>query len=172
MPATLLRGRPRANTRTPEISRWGNLRAGSRKPYSLWGLPYPGWAWARGMIATLPHSVLLIDDDPSFRMLARRAIAGNGMSVVGEADTAREGAKAARDLQPDVILVDVGLPDCDGITLAHELSALPWGPRVVLTSVDPDAASPDEVERSGASGFIPKHDLLGPGLKLLKDDRR
>ena len=171
MPATLLRGRPRANTRTPEISRWGNLRAGSRKPYSLWGLPYPGWAWARGMIATLPHSVLLIDDDPSFRMLARRAIAGNGMSVVGEADTAREGAKAARDLQPDVILVDVGLPDCDGVTLAHELSALPWGPRVVLTSVDPDAASPDEVERSGASGFIPKHDLPA-GLKLLKDDRR
>ena len=168
MPATLLRGRPRANTRTPEISRWGNLRARSRKPYSLWGLPYPRCAWARGMIAALPLSVLLIDDDPSFRMLARRAIAGTGMSVIGEADTAREGAKAARDLQPDVMLVDVGLPDCDGITLAHELSALPWGPRVILTSVDPDAASPDEVERSGASGFIPKHDLPGRGLKLLK----
>lgn len=168
MPATLLRGRPRANTHKPDISRWGNLRAGSRKPYSLWGLPYPWCAWARGMIAALPLSVLLIDDDPSFRMLARRAIAGDGMSVIGEADTAREGAKAARDLQPDVMLVDVGLPDCDGITLAHELSALPWGPRVVLTSVDPDAASPDEVERSGASGFIAKHDLLGRGLRLLK----
>ena len=168
MPATLLRRRPRANTRRPDIGRWGNLRAGSRKPYSLWGLPYPRCAWARGIIAALSLSVLLIDDDPSFRMLARRAIAGDGMSVIGEADTAREGAKAARDLQPDVMLVDVGLPDCDGITLAHELSALPWGPRVVLTSVDPDAASPDEVERSGASGFITKHDLLGSGLKLLK----
>ena len=168
MPATLLRGRPRANTHKPDISRWGNLRAGSRKPYSLWGLPYPWCAWARGMIAALPLSVLLIDDDPSFRMLARRAIAGDGMSVIGEADTAREGAKAARDLQPDVMLIDVGLPDGDGITLAHELSALPWGPRVVLTSVDPDAASPDEVERSGASGFIAKHDLLGRGLRLLK----
>lgn len=168
MHATLLRGRPRANTRKPDISRWGNLRAGSRKPYSLWGLPYPWCAWARGMIAALPLSVLIIDDDPSFRILARRAIAGDGMSVIGEADTAREGAKAARDLQPDVMLVDVGLPDCDGITLAHELSALPWGPRVVLTSVDPDAASPDEVERSGASGFVAKHDLLGRGLRLLK----
>jgi two-component system nitrate/nitrite response regulator NarL len=120
------------------------------------------------MIATVPLSVLLIDDDPSFRVLAQRAIAGTGMSVIGEADTAREGVKAARDLQPDVVLVDVGLPDCDGITLARELSALPWGPRVILTSVDPDAATPDEVERSGASGFIPKHDLTGPGLKLLK----
>jgi DNA-binding NarL/FixJ family response regulator len=123
------------------------------------------------MIAALPLSVLLIDDDPGFRALARRAIAGTGMSVIGEADTAREGSEAARDLQPDVMLVDVGLPDGDGITLAYELSALPWAPRVVLTSVDPDAASPDEVERSGARGFIPKHELPGPGLKLLRDGR-
>jgi two-component system nitrate/nitrite response regulator NarL len=124
------------------------------------------------MIGAVPISVLLIDDDPSFRVLAQRAISGAGMSVIGEADTAREGIKAARDLQPDVVLVDVGLPDCDGITLAQELSALPWGPRVIVTSVDQDVATPDEVERSGASGFISKHELSGPGLKLLKNDRR
>ena len=121
------------------------------------------------MIAAVPLSVLLIDDDPAFRVLARRAIAGTGMSVVGEAGTARAGASAARALKPDAMLVDVGLPDGDGITLAHELSALPWGPRIVLTSVDPDAASPAEVARSGACGFIPKHDLPGRGLKMLKD---
>ena len=132
------------------------------------GFALPPVRVGAAIIAALSLSVLLIDDDPSFRMLARRAISGNGMSVIGEADTGREGAKAARDLQPDVMLVDVGLPDCDGITLAHELTALPWGPRVVLTSVDPDAATPDEVERSGASGFITKHDLLGRGLKLLR----
>ena len=132
------------------------------------GFALPPVRVGAAIIAALSLSVLLIDDDPSFRMLARRAISGNGMSVIGEADTGREGAKAARDLQPDVMLVDVGLPDCDGITLAHELSALPWAPRVVLTSVDPDAATPDEVERSGASGFITKHDLLGRGLKLLR----
>jgi DNA-binding NarL/FixJ family response regulator len=117
----------------------------------------------------VPISVLLIDDDPGFRLLARRAIAGTPMSVIGEADTAASGASAARDLKPDVMLVDVGLPDSDGITLARELSALPWGPRVILTSVDPDAASPAEVERSGALAFIPKHDLPGRGLKLLQD---
>jgi DNA-binding NarL/FixJ family response regulator len=121
------------------------------------------------MIAAMPLSVLLIDDDPGFRVLARRAIATTGMSVIGEAGTAEAGATAARDLKPDVMLVDVGLPDGDGITLAHQLSALPWGPRVVLTSVDPDAASPDEVTRSGAAGFIPKHDLPGRGLKMLQN---
>jgi DNA-binding NarL/FixJ family response regulator len=117
----------------------------------------------------VPLSVLLIDDDPGFRLLARRALAGTQMSVIGEADTAASGASAARELKPDVMLVDVGLPDYDGITLAGELSKLPWRPRVVLTSVDPDAASPAEVERSGALAFIPKHDLPGRGLKLLQD---
>ena len=91
------------------------------------------------------------------------------MIVVGEAGTAEAGASAARDLKPDVMLVDVALPDGDGVTLAHELSGLPWAPRIVLTSVDPDAASPDDVESSGAAGFIPKGDLLGRGIQLMQD---
>lgn len=113
--------------------------------------------------------MLLIDDDSDFRRLARRTLAGTGMSVVGEAATAAAGAVAVRELKPDVVLLDVGLPDGDGFTLALELSALPWRPRIVLTSVDPDAASPDEVERSGASGFVPKHELPGRGVQLLLD---
>jgi DNA-binding NarL/FixJ family response regulator len=116
-------------------------------------------------------SVLLIDDDPAFRELARRTLDGTRMSVIGEASTAAEGASAARELKPDVVLLDVGLPDGDGIELAAQLSALPWNPRIVLTSVDSDAASPDEVGRSGAHGFVPKHDLPGLGLKLMMDGR-
>ncbi len=119
------------------------------------------------MIAPMPITVLLIDDDPGFRLLARRALAGTQLVVVGEADTAAGGARAARELKPDVMLVDVGLPDGDGIALAHELSALPWSPRIVLTSVDPDAATAEVVQSSGAVGFVPKHDLPGRGLELL-----
>ena len=119
----------------------------------------------------MPVTILLVDDDPSFRLLARRTLDGTRMAVVGEAATAADGARAARTLKPDVVLLDVGLPDRDGIALARELSALPWRPRVVLTSVDPDAASPEDVERSGAHGFVPKHDLPGRGLELLQDAR-
>jgi two-component system nitrate/nitrite response regulator NarL len=119
------------------------------------------------MIAPMPITVLLVDDDPGFRLLARRALAGTQLVVVGEADTAAGGARAARELKPDVMLVDVGLPDGDGIALAHELSALPWSPRIVLTSVDPDAATAEVVQSSGAVGFVPKHDLPGRGLELL-----
>jgi len=121
------------------------------------------------MIATVPISVLLIDDDPSFRRLARRTLARTRLEVVGEADTAASGASAARKLKPQAMLVDVGLPDRDGIALAGELSRLPWGPRIVLTSVDPDAASAEEVRLSGALAFIPKHDLPGLGVTLLQN---
>jgi DNA-binding NarL/FixJ family response regulator len=119
------------------------------------------------MIAAMERSVLLIDDDPAFRRLARRTLSGTGLTVVGEASTAAAGSSAARSLKPEIMLVDVGLPDIDGISLATELSALPWGPRVVLTSVDPDAASGEDVRRSGASGFVPKQDLPGSGLDML-----
>lgn len=119
------------------------------------------------MIDLVTGSVLLIDDDPAFRRLARQTLSGSGLTVVGEAATAAAGISAARSLEPEIMLVDVGLPDGDGISLARELSALPWGPRVVLTSVDPDAASPEEVRKSGAIGFVPKQDLPGSGLDML-----
>lgn len=119
------------------------------------------------MIAPVTGSVLLIDDDPAFRRLARQTLSGSGLTVVGEAATAAAGSAAARSLEPEIMLVDVGLPDGDGISLAGELSALPWSPRVVLTSVDPDAASPEEVRKSGAIGFVPKQDLPGSGLDML-----
>jgi DNA-binding NarL/FixJ family response regulator len=112
-------------------------------------------------------SVLVVDDDPEFRVLARRVLGGNGLSVVGEADSVATALAAAAELQPDVMLVDVGLPDGDGIALARELTALPWRPRVVLTSIDADAASPGEVRRSGANGFAPKDELPNAGLRLL-----
>jgi DNA-binding NarL/FixJ family response regulator len=117
----------------------------------------------------MAYSILLIDDDPAFRRLARRTLRGSGLTVIGEADTAAAGSSAARTLKPEVMLVDVGLPDADGISLATELTALPWGPRVVLTSVDPDAASAEDVRRSGALGFVPKQDLPGRGLRMLVD---
>ena len=112
-------------------------------------------------------SVLLVDDDAAFRVLARRVLSATGLSVVGEADTVATGLAAAMELRPDVMLVDVGLPDGDGISLAGMLTALPWRPRVILTSIDADAASPQEVRQSGASGFAPKDQLPNAGLQLL-----
>jgi DNA-binding NarL/FixJ family response regulator len=119
------------------------------------------------MIVHMTTSVMLIDDDPSFRGLARRMFSMLGLSVVGEADSCATGLASTAELHPQAILVDVGLPDGNGIELAHRLTALPWRPRVVLTSVDPYAATPDDVRWSGAAGFAPKDQLPGAGVRLL-----
>ena len=90
----------------------------------------------------MPASVLLVDDDPAFRRLARRMLTAAGLDVVGEADTVATAIAAARELRPDSALVDVGLPDGDGMTLAGELTALPSPPRVILTSTDAGCGRP------------------------------
>jgi DNA-binding NarL/FixJ family response regulator len=112
-------------------------------------------------------SVLVVDDDPGFRDLAERLLAAAGLEVVGQADSVAGAMSAARAMKPDAALVDVDLPDTDGIALAGELTALPWRPRVVLTSVDADAAGPDDVRRSGARAFVHKAELADGTLRRL-----
>ena len=111
----------------------------------------------------MPSQVLLVDDDAGFRALARRMLEALGLVVVGEAGTVAAAMSAARALEPDAALVDVGLPDGDGVELAGALAALPWSPRVVLTSSDPDAASSTAVGRV----FVAKADLPNVPLAQL-----
>jgi CheY-like chemotaxis protein len=115
----------------------------------------------------MARSVLVIDDDAVFRGLARRVLAGCGLAVAGEAESAAAGRAAAARLKPEAALVDVMLPDGDGVALARELSALPWAPRVVLTSSSADAAGRDEIDGSGAVAFVPKAELPGARLDQL-----
>jgi DNA-binding NarL/FixJ family response regulator len=107
----------------------------------------------------MASTVLLIDDDIEFRGLAARVLASMGLHVVGEAGSCAEGAAAAAELRPDAALVDVGLPDGSGIALAEQLVELPWRPRVVVTSSDPEAVSTEAVQRFGAVGFMAKEAL-------------
>jgi DNA-binding NarL/FixJ family response regulator len=115
----------------------------------------------------MERSILIVDDDPAFRELAQRILADAGLKVVAEADSAAAAIRAAKTMEPAAALVDVDLPDRDGIALAQELTALPWRPRVVLISVDPDAAGPDDVRRSGALAFLPKAELANGTLRSL-----
>jgi DNA-binding NarL/FixJ family response regulator len=130
------------------------------------GFPYldRGTPWEDAPVAL---TVLLIDDDPDFRGSARRVITRGGAEIVGEVASVAEGLAAAVELRPDAILVDIGLPDGDGVALARELAGLDWGPRIVLTSVDVDATTDGRARAVGAAGFVPKHELPGAGLALL-----
>ncbi len=99
--------------------------------------------------------LLIVDDDPAFRRVARRLL-GGAFEVVGEAATVAEARRAVRAVRPDVVLLDVRLPDGDGLTLAGELGSGAGAPAVVLTSSDDVAALVDGDATVGARGFIPK----------------
>ena len=106
--------------------------------------------------------VLVVDDDQAFRGLAARVLTALGIGEVVEAGTVAAALEAAERLEPVAALVDVGLPDGDGVDLAARLVAAPWGPRVVLTSSDPAAAA-----RAGSIPFIAKDDLADGDLQSL-----
>jgi CheY-like chemotaxis protein len=119
----------------------------------------------------MDRSILVVDDDPAFRELAGRFLADLGLRVTAQAGTVAAALAVAEEARPDAALVDIDLPDGDGITLAGALTALPWRPRVVLTSVDPDAAAPEEVRRSGVRAFVSKDKLASGTLRsLLESD--
>jgi DNA-binding NarL/FixJ family response regulator len=114
-----------------------------------------------------PPRVLIVDDHERFRALARRTLLADGYDVVGEAaDGAGAVAEVAR-LHPDLVLLDVGLPDVSGLDLARELTAGDGGPDVVLVSTR-DAEDYAHLAREhGALGFLPKAELSGDALQAL-----
>jgi DNA-binding NarL/FixJ family response regulator len=112
-------------------------------------------------------TLLIVDDHAGFRALARRLLGSGGFDVVAEAADGRAGVAAARELRPDVVLLDIQLPDIDGFEVLARLRhgpAGPAGPDVVLTSTRDRADYGQRVDRSGASGFIPKAELSGAAV--------
>jgi CheY-like chemotaxis protein len=85
------------------------------------------------------NSALIVDDDPGFLGLTARILADLGVEPIWTATTATQALAAVQESRPDMMLVDVGLPDRLGIDLAYELSELPWQPRILLTSSDSEA---------------------------------
>jgi CheY-like chemotaxis protein len=110
--------------------------------------------------------VLVVDDDPAFLGLVARMLADLGVASVTTAADASQALVSARDVRPDAVLVDIGLPDRGGADLAYELSDLPWRPRVVLISSDSEAFLAIE-PRGGTRelAFIPKEELGGDTLR-------
>jgi DNA-binding NarL/FixJ family response regulator len=112
--------------------------------------------------------VLIVDDHPSFRALARALLLAEGYDVVGEAETGVAALRQAKELEPDVVLLDVQLPDFDGFEVATRLTSQNGlHPVVVLCSSRDGSDFGPLVAQSGASGFIPKGELSGAALKAV-----
>jgi DNA-binding NarL/FixJ family response regulator len=116
--------------------------------------------------------VLIVDDHAPFRTLARLLLVADGFDVVGEVGDGAGALVAARALRPDVVLLDVQLPDADGFAVAAALSGGPGAPAVVLVSSRSRTDYGSRVTDSAARGFIAKDELDGDALRRVLDRRQ
>jgi DNA-binding NarL/FixJ family response regulator len=115
----------------------------------------------------MPPTILIVDDHAGFRRAARTLLEGEGYRVVGESATGGEALEDAERVQPAVVLLDIGLPDMDGLHVAALLTGADPDRAVVLTSSRDARDYLSLVEDSGARGFIPKHELSGAAIAAL-----
>ena len=112
-------------------------------------------------------SVLIVDDNARFRARARRWLEAGGFEVIAEAGDGKSALEAVREHRPDVVLLDIELPDIGGLTVASRLAREAGGPAVVLTSTHDARDYGARVAGCGARGFLPKADLSGEALAAL-----
>jgi DNA-binding NarL/FixJ family response regulator len=112
-------------------------------------------------------TVLIVDDHAGFRSFARALLEAEGYDVVGEAEDGKSALAEARRLNPEVVLLDVVLPDFDGFVVCDELTVGGNGPAIVMTSSHDISSYRRRLEHSRARGFIGKSDLSGHALAEL-----
>jgi len=114
------------------------------------------------IISAMSSTVVIVDDNEPFRRSARGLLELDGYEVIGEAADGASGLELVTRLRPDVVLLDIALPDTSGLEIAERLA--PASSQVVLVSSRDPADFGGRIRRSGAAGFIPKDELSGTAL--------
>ena len=117
----------------------------------------------------MPASVLIVDDHAEFRRRMRQLLEVEGYEVLGEAADGAAGVEAKRRLNPDVVLLDVHLPDGLSFDLVPSLTDAEDAAQVILISTHDEEAYRAKAQRCGANGFITKDELSGASIAQLLD---
>ena len=112
-------------------------------------------------------TALVVDDHAGFRTSARFLLEMEGFEVVGEAADGASAVEAVEQLRPDLVLLDVQLPDAQGYDVARQIFERGLSPRIVLVSSRDESDYGDNVRTSGAVGFLNKAELSGDRLRAL-----
>ena len=120
-----------------------------------------------GDTGRVPLTVLVVDDDADFRRVVRRLLQRRGFVVVAEVGDGAAALEAVRQHQPDAVLLDVNLPDRDGLSVTRDVADRPEAPTVVLTSTDASGISDAVLTASGARAFVAKDRLVDADLRRL-----
>jgi CheY-like chemotaxis protein len=114
----------------------------------------------------MPLTVLVVDDDAEFRRVVVRLLRLRGLHVVADVADGSSALAAVRRFRPDGVLLDINLPDHNGICISRTLTMHPGAPAIVLTSSDSSGCTTDDVAACGARAFVlkdqlPRADLQG-----------
>jgi DNA-binding NarL/FixJ family response regulator len=121
----------------------------------------------RATISSVGATVLIVDDHAGFRSFARALFEAEGFDVLGEAADGASALGLAQQLAPELVLLDVALPDMDGFAVCDALLRDGAGPAVILTSSRDVSSYRRRLAKSPARGFIPKSELSGAALAAL-----
>jgi DNA-binding NarL/FixJ family response regulator len=113
-------------------------------------------------ILVMTRTVLIVDDHPSFRASARAMLESEGFVVIGEAEDGAEALEAVDTLHPDIVVLDIQLPDMSGFDVCAALERRNGPPPDIILVSSRDVSDYGElVATSCACGFVPKGDLSG-----------
>jgi DNA-binding NarL/FixJ family response regulator len=113
--------------------------------------------------------ILVVDDSPIFlEAVASLLSAAEGMEVVGTASSGREALERVPELEPDLVLMDLAMPDINGLEAARRLAILPRRPRVIIMTTHKERAYRAAALSAGADGFLHKPDLEAQLLPLIR----
>ncbi len=115
----------------------------------------------------MPRRVLIVDDHAGFRSFARQLLTAEGYLVLGEAEQGSSVVGVVRRLRPDLVLLDIRLPDIDGFEVARRLAEEPDPPMVVLISSRDAADYGPRLPARHARGFLAKVDLSRAAIDAL-----
>jgi DNA-binding NarL/FixJ family response regulator len=112
-------------------------------------------------------TAVLVDDDGGFRRLARLALAADGVQVIAEATTGDSALQAVLEHGPDVVLLDIGLPDIDGTEVARRLRATAGCRSTIILISSRESGYGRRVAAGCAAGFIRKDRLSSAAIEAI-----